>query len=504
MKIITSNTQKILSSSLFGGGALAAVLGMTLMIQSPKTVDAATVSEIYGLGVENDGAVVTAHSKAAHAFGLMVSVLGCGGIVGGMALAERHPTSLAPSGLPLSRGKNTHPIAIEDLSENTLSELADNVAQLLAAAPWLKKMMGAFVVLVIGPSGSGKSTIAMAIAVLRAIYKREEAPIIIDPDTDANMIQGTWIFGDLYGSTSKGEGMNAVREKVLDTMGRIYEPFRTEAGKRRRTVIIDEVGKWETANYPELNGLSNSLIGWANQTARKQGWAPILILHGEAAGNAGGKSLNTGVFSALKTTAAVIRLEGTTDDDGELTWGEKATFKQAGTEYTDANFHPVALPDTVRPGALRNQLEELMLALGYTLNDDHTIRLDQGEHIDRLKKEIEGNFDRDDWIDTLNRAWVAPIEEQDIPDSETVELTPDYEVLHNHPITGDLFRYCLKKYGLHVPIEIRKVQQNWGKDYDRLTSSEIREIVNQLVTHHLAVWLEQGKRFALKFAPPVG
>lgn len=508
MKIIPSQTQRILSLGLFCGGALATILGMALMVKSPKALDRETLGQIYASGVDNNGAVINAHSKAAHATGLIVSLLGCFSLTGGMVLAERHPTSLAPASIPpnssLLKGNSTAAaIALDDLSENTLNELADNVAQLLAAAPWLRKLMGAFVVLVIGPSGSGKSTIAMAIALLRAIYKRQEAPLIIDPDTDANLLQGTWLFGDLYGSSSDGEGLSLVRKQLLAVMSSLYEPFRHGGSKKRRTVIIDEVGKWETANYPELNGLSSSLIGWANQTARKQGWAPVLILHGESAGNAGGKTLETGVFQALKTTAAVVRLEGSIDDEGELTWGKKATFKPAGTEYTASNFEPIVLPDTLRPGALREQLQELMLALGYSLNTDHSVRLDQGEFIDQLRNEIQKNLNIEEEIEKLNRAWITPVEDS-IPTDETYNLSPDFTVFEQHPITKDLFTYCLKKYALNTPIEVRKVQQNWGKDYDNLTSDEIRSLVNHLVQHHIALWLEMGKRFCLRSAPPVG
>lgn len=491
MKYLSTPSQRwsarglgLLSGSMMLGGA-------GLIVTNPQFQNTQQLQSIHTLGSLQQSVVVPQNGMAARGLGF---ALFAGGIAtGGLSLwlSDGEPRSLTPetvSRTALPDGREALLLPPED---EVIAELRRRIATLLHSHPWLKSTMRAFCVVITGLSGSGKSTVANAIALLRTILWGWPI-VILDPHGDKNLHQGTWSAGHLYGSTQLSK-MPIVQQitAAWERFSQPYEPFKADKGQRR-SIIVDEFTGWaDGTEAPELITLTQPVLGHCLRRARGFGTAPILLLHGDKKGTAGGEGLPSGLLAQLLKLAAVIEVQGEANEEnwGEVAWSGKARFKKPAMEYSDHNLEPVTIPELIYPGKLQQELGEILDYLGIGLDDDPMQEQVMSPELKRIDDALKQRFDSPEFTQALEDIYNGPTAPS-LDDSESTYPDPQWQQIRANEEAVSLLAY-LKRNG-HRETDVNALRKNWGKRQDFHSRDEIRSLLVELNAAFIGEWLDDA------------
>lgn len=491
MKYLSTASQRwsarglgILSGSLMLGGA-------GLIVVNPQFQNRSQLQTIHTFGALQEAVVVPQNGMAARGLGF---ALFAGGIATGAAslwLSDGEPRSLQPETVTRATLPDGRAALLLPPEDEVMAELRRRVATLIHAHPWLKSVLRAFCVVLIGPSGSGKSTIANAIAVLRTILWGW--PItILDPHGDKNLHYGTWSAGYLYGTTQLSK--LPVAQQILSAWEKVsqpYEPFKEDKGQRR-SIIVDEFTGWaDGTEAPELMGLTQPVLGHCLRRARGFGTAPILLLHGDKKGTAGGENLPSGLLSQLLKLAAVVEVEGEADEWGEVGWSGKARFKKAAVDYADSNLENITIPQLIYPGRLQKELGEILEYLGIGLDEDPLQERAMSPELKRIDDALKQRFNSPEFTQTLEELYNGP-SAPTVDDSEAVHPPPRWHQIRENSDAIALLAYL--KRNDHQKAGVDKLRKNWGKNQNLHSRDEIRSILIELTGAHIGEWLDADRQ----------
>jgi len=471
----------LLSGSLMLGGA-------GLIVANPQFQDTRQLQSIHKLGSLQQSVVVPQNGMAARGLGF---ALFAGGIAtGGLSLwlSDGEPRSLTPETVTRTALPDGREALLLPPEDEVMTELRRRLSTLIHSYPWLKSVLRAFCVVLIGPSGSGKSTVANAIALLRKLLWGWPI-VILDPHGDKNLHYGTWSAGYLYGSTQLSQQASA--QQVVWAWERFSQPyalFKEDKGQRR-SIIVDEFTGWaDGTEAPELITLTQPVLGHCLRRARGFGTAPILLLHGDKKGTAGGEGLPSGLLAQLLKLAAVVEVEGEADEWGEVGWSGKARFKKAAMEYADSNLEPVTIPELIYPGKLQQELGELLEYLGIGLDDDPMQERIMSPELKRIDDALKQRFDSPEFTQALEDIYNGPTAPA-LDDSESIYPDPQWQQIRANEDAILLLAY-LKRNG-YRETDINTLRSNWGRRNNFNSRDEIRSILVELNAAYIGEWQDE-------------
>jgi hypothetical protein len=463
--------------------------GAALIVSNPQFQDTRQLQTIHRLGSLQEDVVVSGGGMAAR--GLGFALFG-GGIFTGAAslwLSDGEPRSLQPETVTRSRLPDGREALLLPPEDEVMEELRRRVSTLIHSYPWLKSVLRSFCVVLIGPSGSGKSTVANAIAVLRSILWGWPVDIL-DPHGDKNLHYGTWSAGHLYGSTALSAMPPA--QQIVNAWERVsqpYEPFKDDKGQRR-SIIVDEFTGWaDGTEAPELMNLTQPVLGHCLRRARGFGTAPILLLHGDKKGTAGGEGLPSGLLSQLLKLAAVVEVQGEADEWGEVGWSGKARFKKAAVNYSDEALENITIPDLIYPGKLQKELGEILEYLGIGLDDDPLHERVMSPELRRIDEALKQRFDSPEFTETLEAIYNGP-SAPPFDDSENIYPEPQWSHIRQNQDAIALLSYL--KRNDHRETDVNALKSNWGKRQNLTSREAIRSLLIELNTAHIGEWLDDA------------
>jgi len=328
-----------------------------------------------------------------------------------------------------------------------------------------------------------------AIAILRSILWGW--PIeILDPHGDKNIHFGTWSAGHLYGSTTLSKVPPA--QQIVSAWERVsqpYEPFQADKGQRR-SIIVDEFTGWaDGTEAAELMSLTQPVLGHCLRRARGFGTAPILLLHGDKKGTAGGEGLPSGLLSQLLKLAAVVEVQGEADEWGEVGWSGKARFKKAAVNYSDEALENITIPDLIYPGKLQAELGEILDYLGIGLDDDPLQEQVMSPELKRIDDALKQRFDSPEFTRALEDIYNGP-SAPPLDDSENTYPEPQWSQIRANEDAIALLSY-LKRNG-HRKTDVNALRKNWGKRQDVHSRDDIRSLLLELNAAHIGEWLDDA------------
>lgn len=477
--------QQLLSMGLTVSGLAAMVGGGALAWANPQLYNPAVYEDAWVSGrLQSQLQYQAPTDRRGQALGQALMAFGfvLGG--SGLYLASGDPATLRPEELPSDpanalaglKGLGAKGSPGELIPEDAvIAALKGKIMHLVGANEWLKQCLMAPTVVLVGDSGSGKSTIANAIAVLRFILWRWPVSIF-DPHAKENMQFGTWLVGHLYGLGGDPEG--SIREGLMQAM-KPFEPF-AQDNKTRHTLICDEFTGWSDGSYPGLAPIAAPALSHANRSTRKQGHGMIVLLHGDKKGTAGGEDMGSGILEAVLRFAAVIKVDGKTDEWGNPCWAGTGRFKPPGKPYTDGELNPIVVPELISPGRLKREIGELLEYLGIGIEDDQ--KAPAPVVSPQVQQAVEAAFNPDTWQAIAKRLYEGPVAE-DVPD---IEALPNWDDIRPVAELRSLLVFCRQK-GWRT-VDVGRLKGSWGKSNGITSREAIRNLVQAAIAANVAVW----------------
>lgn len=474
--------QQMLSLGLTVSGLVAMVGGGALAWANPQLYNPEIYEDAWVSGrMQGQLEYQAPTDRRGQALGQMLIAFGF--ILGGsgLYLASGEPATLRPEELPSSpagglKGLGAKGSPAELIPEDAvIAALKAKIMHLVGANEWLRQCLMAPTVVLVGDSGSGKSTIANAIAVLRFILWGW--PIsIFDPHARENMQFGTWLVGQLYGLGGDPEG--SIRQGLMEAM-QPFEPF-AQDNKTRHTMICDEFTGWSDGSYPGLAPIAAPALSHANRSTRKQGHGMIVLLHGDKKGTAGGEDMASGILESVLRFAAVLKVDGKTDDWGNPCWAGTGRFKPPGKPYNDGEMSPVVVPDLISPGRLKREIGELLEYLGIGIEDDQ--KPPAPSIPPQVQEAVEVAFNAESFMAIAERLYHGP----EAADAHCLESLPTWDVIRPIAELRSLLKFCREKEWRTV--EVDRLKGSWGKT-NKITSREaIRNLVQAAIAANVAAW----------------
>lgn len=488
MGYISDRTQQNLAWLATAAAATMLTTGAALVMTNPQ-LQSEAVTEAYRAGrLRQEYRAPEAMTGRVAGYLLAALGLPVGGI--GAMLADKQPRSLTPTPTPHPDDQGRLVITGDDLQ----GELQARIADLLYANDWLRACLKSNAVILCGDMGSGKTTIAAAIALLRELLWGWDTAIL-DPHADDNL--ETWLNGRVFGAEKLAS--KAPEYQIADAWGQYRK--RSQA---YRSIVLDEFSSWGAGGEKSVLGsLTPDVMKHGTADARKFLHHVIYLVHGEENGMLGGTHVNSGWQVKLKTKAIGIRLVADYNDWGEPKFTGRAEFKPAGKEWADANFQPFAIPDLLKPGALKAQLGTALEWLEIGIDPDPC-----GEQLldPKLKQAIEAelnqSFDDPALIQRLENIALGPVIGHPIDGTAASEPIVDWQVVKGRPDAVGLVAYLKRKKMAEV--DPRKLQQNWGR-HQGLNADDIQGLLDLLTAIGAGHWLTddsaQPKVWELRISP---
>ena len=268
-----------------------------------------------------------------------------------------------------------------------------------------------------------------------------------------------------------------------------YEPFKADKGQRC-SIIVDEFTGWaDGTEAPELMSLTQPVLGHCLRRARGFGTAPILLLHGDKKGTAGGEGLPSGLLSQLLKLAAVVEVQGEADEWGEVGWSGKARFKKAAIAYAEENLEPVTIPDLIGPGNLQKQLGEILEYLGIGLDDDPLQEEMMSPELKRIDDALKQRFDSPEFTQALEDIYHGP-SAPPLDESENAYPEPQWSQIRPNPDAIALLAYL--KRNDHRQTDVNALRNNWGRKRNFTSRQAIRSILAELNAAHIGEWRDEA------------
>ncbi len=421
-KFLSSRMQKLLTYPLAGIGLAMGIYGLHSAVTPDYTVDEQVISDLYDQARQWESFTLT-ESMSKRMEGLAIASIGLVAIGSAIALSNAEPNRLVPE------NDNKTPLVLPSPQE-TRETLINRLKVLLSNEIWLKQMIGSPIVIVTGGMGGGKSSIANAIVVLRQILMANDA-LIFDPDADEDLAAGTWLTGQVFGTSKQGE---------FSDIARAYLPLALSGrakGEPAVSVIFDEVSKWE-----RLYGLGNEinqLVQFGAQDIRKKRVQYIFVLHADTQITADmiHSQLPAGLLTSLTTQAAIVHVPVKADDFGSpepIGW---VRFKAPNQPDIQDNYQRYAVPALLKPQGLRNESQKILEHLGIKA-DVNPGRLITPEIEELIGRRL--NLRDPENIDRLNRLVEGPTA-PGIHASENRHISVDWQYIPHAKMVVDFFRY---------------------------------------------------------------
>lgn len=400
-------SQQKLVSGLCASFATLLMLGAGyLAIANPQratTKDLQAALEAGQQGVNFDG---IAPQNGSVATAMLLFTMGAGLGVTSWFLSDGTPNSLVPA-VVVDAAKPESPNLSDDEDVEAWDELAENVATLCREVPWLKQMMKAESIVIIGDSGSGKSSIAQAVVILRSILFGWSCDIY-DPDADNNLSKNTWIHGDLIGVRKRADTLMSQKDFAAQVAAALPESMATRNDGEGHSIIFDEITGWGEYDVPVnvINGIYSSAI----REIRRKNIHPIFILHGSEKGLAGGEDIKSGLVKKLLQKSFVITAMPEAGEYGETLFRGKATINGKGETYiSDNQYKKISIPPQLAPMRLvADLLGEAFDEFGFGIRGFESDG-DRKEHEAFQRELAEMWMDKDKAIERLRNCFDTPI-----------------------------------------------------------------------------------------------
>ncbi|MGF1515294.1 MAG: hypothetical protein ACFB5Z_16560 [Elainellaceae cyanobacterium] len=421
-KFLSSRMQKLLTYPLASIGLVMGAYGLHSALTPDYDVDEQVIADLYDQAQQWESFTLT-ESMSKRVEGLAIASIGLVAIGSAIALSSAEPNRLVPE------NDNKTPLVLPSPQE-TRETLINRLKVLLSNEVWLKQMIGAPIVIVTGGMGGGKSSIANAIVVLRQILMANDA-LIFDPDADEDLAAGTWLTGQVFGTSKQGE---------FGDIARAYLPLALSGrakGEPAISVIFDEVSKWE-----RLYGLGSELtqiVQFGAQDIRKKRVQYIFVLHADTQITADmiHSQLPPGLLTSLTTQAAIIHVPVKADDFGSPEPMGWVRFKAPNQPDIKDNYQRYAVPALLKPQGLRNESQKILEHLGIK-PDVNPGRLITPEIEELIGRRL--NLRDPENIDRLNRLVEGPTA-PGIDASENRHTSVDWQYIPHTKVVIAFFRY---------------------------------------------------------------
>ncbi|WP_204140315.1 ATP-binding protein [Halomicronema sp. CCY15110] len=472
MLYLSDVVQKRLAWTATGISALLLGAGGFLIFTNPQMGSQDSILRAYAAGRTRE-TYQSPQRYTGRALGYVSAALGLPLGAVGVVLSDRQPQSLTPTPIPkvLPDGRLV-------VTETALrSELQQQISELLYANDWLRACLKAHTVILCGDMGSGKTTIAAAIALIRELLWGWET-MILDPHADSNL--SLWLNGRVYGSEQVGK---ASSEQQIFKAWRLSR----QRSEHHRSIVLDEFSSWGADAKSSLGSLTPDVVKHGTADARKFLHHTIYLVHGEENGMLGGSHVPTGWQAKLKQRAVGIRLIADYDEWGQPNFTGKAAFKPAGQEWVDENFQPFAMPKSLKPGVLKQQIGTHLEILGIGADVDSDVDCAVSDTVrNGVDTLLEQTFDTPEFLERLERIARGPVVGHPSEGLAASEPDIDWRQVQRIPKAIALLTY-LKKKALGE-IDSRKLQQNWGRHHG-LDASGIQTLLDQLARCSVGEWI---------------